>query len=190
MQEIITRPPPRARCLFVLDTELPCENERRGRNHIVLPEISCLLPQSQEESAQTVQGCLSKRVRTHSGLTMRRLLIVQKPTGSQEAGCPTSNRRNSIGDGSKWPSPKNGGTVRWNVTATGGTCTIKLPMARKHTRQDLVCKLTDFGSHSGQQSVANPCPQKTSLGCIRLVKRCFPESSWFMSYVRGERMVR
>ena len=75
------------------------ENKRCVRNSVVFAEIIASDSESQEESAQTTQGSLSKCVRTYSGLTMRILFIVQKPAGSQRD--PFDEFRGSNSDGSE-----------------------------------------------------------------------------------------
>ena len=76
-----------------------------------------------EVSTQTIQGNLSNRVRTNNGRTTRILLhaMVQ----------------------SRVSFPKVGGTLRWNVFATCGTCTTK--MADGKTACEKSCGVTFVG---------------------------------------------
>ena len=69
-------------------------------------------------------------------------LTVQKPVESQKELVEEYNRKRQQ-RWSKVPVPKNGGTLRWNVTATSGRCTRNWPLARQHTRNDLVDQVMD-----------------------------------------------
>ena len=60
---------------------------------------SCLHSRSQEGSTQTMQGVYHKRLRTYTGLTIRKT-----PRHGRGKNCSKTQRRNSNSDGSKWHS--------------------------------------------------------------------------------------
>ena len=70
------------------DTITPGKLKMRPKQHRSCVDGS-LHSEGQEESTQSIQGCLSKRAWTYSGLTVWIFLIVQRLKGSQKELCST-----------------------------------------------------------------------------------------------------
>ena len=93
---------------------------------------------------------------------------------------------------------KKGVTVRWNAIVTCATCTIKWPMARQHSRRDMVSNLTDHpcqetmiaGNDGLQESEASEIYVKRFTCQEVFVKECYEFSgSWSSKTVIDSRVM-
>ena len=135
------------------------------KQHLVCRD-SCVHSKSQEGSSRTIHRISPKRVKTLQW--------------THDMNTPHRSDTNGIAE----RAVPHGGTVRRHVLATCATCATRWPMARQRRRKMLGATFDGPCYHRSEpKSAVSP---NTRQGCITLAKRCVPESSLDMYYVREE----
>ena len=131
-----------ARWLFELDPELSDGNKRNIGNNVVFTKISFCVTEAGKNLHTQFQRVFFKPVKIDNGIITQAPLVPQKRREWQKE--PSVQwKKEQRSHQCKVDCQKKGVTVRWNAIVTCATCTIKWPMARQHSRKDMVSNLTD-----------------------------------------------